>query len=259
MEELMSDLILIERIGPVAVLTLNLPQKRNVLSSEMVRELSRALADLENDSETRALVLTGGRNFCAGGDLSGMSAAIVEMRRMMHDGHRITRTLVNGPLPSVAAVEGSAYGAGFSIALACDFVVADKDTTFCAAFGKVGLIPDSGLAWTLPQRVGIGLAREIMMLSEPIKGEQAHVWGLVDRLCACGKVLETAIALAERLATTAPNSTAATKAMLSRLPIGLDALLAWEVDAQPLLLASDDYREGRNAFAAKRSPRFTGR
>ena len=251
--------VLVEHRGAIAILTLNMPKKRNILSAELVRDLAKTLIDLQDDGRTRALVLTGSPNFCAGGDLGGMAGPVLDMRRTMQTGHRIARGLVGSSLPAVAAVEGNAYGAGFSIALACDFVVADENTTFCAAFAKVGLIPDSGLIWTLPQRVGIGVAREIMMLSEPIKGRRAHEIGLVDRFCETGGVLEKAIGLAERLARAAPAAIATTKAMLSRLPFDLDTLLAWEVDAQPLLLGSEDFREGRSAFMDKRTPDFTGR
>jgi len=255
----MSEPVQIERRGAVAIVRMALTHKRNALGPVLVPALADALEQLQRDTQLRALVLSGGTHFCAGGDLGGMDPAPMAMRSGMQMGHRIVRAIAGGPLPVVAAVEGSAYGAGFSMAMACDFVVADDNTRFCAAFGRVGLVPDYGLLWSLPQRAGLGLAREIMMLCEPISGAKAHEWGLVERLSASGKVLDTALELAQRLAQQPPGTLAATKAALSRLPLGLDALLAWEADTQAVLAASEDFQEGVRAFAEKRAPRFSGR
>ena len=255
----MPELVSIARRGAVAIVTLNLPNKRNALGNELCTLLAQQLTAIQDDRSLRALVLSGGPQFCAGGDLDGMKNSALEMRRAMQVSHRIIQALTGGALPAVAAVEGKAYGAGFSLALACDFVIADANTSFCAAFGRVSLVPDFGLLWTLPQRVGIGRAREILMLCEPISGTQAHQCGLVDRLCDTGTVLDTAIGFAERLALQSPASIATTKAVLARLPLNLDTLLAWEADTQSLLLQSEDFQEGVRAFREKRSPRFSGR
>jgi 2-(1,2-epoxy-1,2-dihydrophenyl)acetyl-CoA isomerase len=252
----MSGVVLTERRSAVVVVTLNLPRKRNALGAELYPELTRVLETLQGDGSLRAIVLTGGPHFSVGGDLEGLDAPVLEMRRAMHLGQRLIRAIVGGPLPVVAAVEGNAYGAGFSLAMACDFVVADANTRFCAAFGRVGLTPDYGLLWTLPQRVGTVRTRELVMLCEPIDGTQAHAWGAVDRLCESGTVLPTAIALAERLARQPTGTISTTKAVLSRLPLNLDTLLAWEADTQALLVQSDDFREGVRAFTEKRPPSF---
>lgn len=255
----MADAVLIERQGAVAVVRMNLPQKRNALGAALVPALAEALTALQDERELRALVLTGGAHFCAGGDLAGLDDPPLAMRHSMQIGHRIIRALTGGPLPVVAAVEGTAYGAGFSMAMACDFVVAEENTSFCAAFGRVGLVPDYGLLWTLPQRVGIGMAREIMMLCEPIPAARARELGLVDRLCETGKGLETALALAQRLAQAPPATLATTKAVLARQPLSLDTMLAWEADTQTVLVRTADFSEGVQAFTQKRPPHFQGR
>jgi len=249
----------IERIGNIAQITMNLPKTRNALASPLYTGLAAELARLQDDTDVRAIVLTGGRHFCVGGDLGGLEVSPLEIRREMAHGHRIIRLLAGGPWPVIAAVEGNAYGAGFSLALACDFVVADEETSFCAAFGRVGLAPDYGLMWSLPQRVGTGMAREILMLCEPLAGARARELGLVDRLVTNGTVLEEALKLAARLALAPPGAMAATKAALARLPMPLDPLLAWEADTQALLVNSEDFAEGVRAFREKRSPRFTGK
>jgi 2-(1,2-epoxy-1,2-dihydrophenyl)acetyl-CoA isomerase len=254
----MSETVLVERRGGVALLTMNLPTKRNALSTELLPVLLQRLTEVQDDPETRVIVLSGGRHFCAGGDLGGLDIPLLEMRRAMQIGQRVIRAVIGGQVPVIAAVEGNAFGAGFSLAMGCDFVVADEQTSFCAAFGRVGLTPDYGLLWTLPQRVGMGTAREIVMFCEPISGTRAHQIGLVDRLCETGKVLETAMSLAERLALAPPATLATTKSVLARLPLHLDTVLAWEADTQALLVHSEDFAEGVQAFQQKRPPRFRG-
>jgi len=250
--------VLVERRGAIAVVTLNQPTKRNALSRELSSALAKVLGELQDDAELRALVLTGGAHFCAGGDLGDLSIPALQMRTAMSVGQRNVKLLTAGRLPVVAAVQGSAFGAGFSLAMACDFVVVDANTTFGAAFGRVGLTPDYGLMWSLPQRVGIGMTREILMFCEPIKGEQAKAIGLADRLVDAGEVLPTAIALAEKLAALPPATVATTKAVLSRLPMSLDTMLAWEADTQALLVGTADFAEGIKAFGERRPARFQG-
>jgi 2-(1,2-epoxy-1,2-dihydrophenyl)acetyl-CoA isomerase len=254
----MNEPVLVERRGRIAIVTLNLPEKRNALGAALYPALSRTLAELQNETSLRALVLHGGKHFCAGGDLAALDSEPLSMRDAMHIGHLAVRTLIGGRLPAVAAVSGSAFGAGFSLAMACDFVIGDPSTTFCAAFGKVGLAPDYGLIWTLPQRVGIGRTRELLMLCRQIPADEALSLQLLDRLVGPGETLGAAIRLAEELAAAAPATIATTKSMLSRLPLSLDTLLAWEADTQALLARTHDVREGIHAFAERRSPNFKG-
>ncbi|HEY6644411.1 enoyl-CoA hydratase/isomerase family protein [Povalibacter sp.] len=254
----MTEVVRVERRDEVAVVTLNVPEKRNALGADLYAALSRTLVELQDDMSLRALVLYGGKHFCAGGDLSSLGTSPLAMRQAMSIGHRAVRALAGGRLPVVAAVEGNAFGAGFSLAMACDFVVGDETTTFCAAFGRVGLTPDYGLMWTLPQRIGIAKTRELLMLCEPITGAAAEARQLIDRFVEPGRVFDEAIALAERLALAPPATLATTKAVLSRLPLSLDTMLAWESDTQSLLVHTSDVAEGLRAFAERRTARFRG-
>jgi len=254
-----SEAVLVERRGAVASVVMNQPDKRNALSPEIYLGLADAFSKLQDDPEVRAVVLTGGRHFCAGGDISGLDGPGLAFRGEMHRGQRAVRALVGGRLPVIAAVEGSAYGAGLSLAMACDFVVTDENAAFCAVFPRLGLTPDYGLLWTLPQRVGISKAREMMMFGDVLRGQQALECKLVDRCVPSGSVQETALAMASQLAVAAPATIATIKAALSRMPMSLDTTLAWEADVQALLVNSEDFAEGLRAFRERRTPSFRNR
>jgi enoyl-CoA hydratase/carnithine racemase len=251
----MSEPILVERLDGIAVVTLNLPEKRNALGESLYRPLSHTLRELQDERDLRALVLYGGQHFCSGGDISALQSPGLDMRHAMQVGHDAVRALVGGRLVSIAAVAGNAFGAGFSLAIACDFVVADPSAVFCAAFGRVGLTPDYGLAWTLPQRVSMGLAKEILMLGEPIDARQAKEWRLVDRLAEPGRALADARALAGKIAKVPSGTLETTKSALSRGPLSLEQLLSWEADTQALLATSDEVRERVKAFLEQRTKR----
>lgn len=260
----MSEIVSVERDGAIAIITLNAAHRRNALSHDLLFGLIEAVACLQDDSACRAIVLTGGAHFCSGGDLDLLKSdepaapPVMATRTRLGKGHGLIRTLVGGRLPVVAAVEGVAFGAGFSLALACDFVVADPRARFCAAFTRVGLQADYGLMWVLPQRVGLARARQILMFGDVVDGTQAGAMGLADFISEPGGALALALEKARRLAAIAPGSVTATKAVLSRCPMPLDTMLAWEADTQALLLASGDFREGVAALGDRRPPAFSG-
>ncbi len=172
--------------------------------------------------------------------------------------------LAHGPLlritdssrPYVAAVEGVAYGAGLSLALACDHIVATPDTRFCVPFVHVGLAPDLGLLWTLPRRVGLGRARDMMLGAEPVDGAEAMRIGLADRLAAPGEALAAAVGRAEVFARGAPAALAATKAALRHAGASLAAMLDFEAATQTMLLGTQDHAEGKAAFVERRPAVF---
>lgn len=254
-----DDAVLREDFGDAVALTLHAPAFRNACSVEMREVLLEHLRSASEDRACRFIVLTGADgNFCSGGRIRAEAKPDPEKtRRNVGVFHDIVRLLHRGPKPTVAAVEGFAFGAGFSLAMACDYVVAGKGVRFCASFGKVGLMADAGLAWTLPQRVSAARARDLLLTGREVRGEEALAMGLVDRLLPEGEAKAAAIEAGQRYASIAPLSLAATKRVLDGSS-SLDAVLAAEALEQPQLTLSQDYAEGRAAFHEKRAPVFRG-
>ena len=252
--------VIVSREGPVAVVMLNEPAKRNALTMELRTALLASLDGCIVDAGCRAIVLTGaGGAFCSGGDLSTMrSGDPMGARRRLAIVHDILRRIAAGPKPVVAAVEGAAFGAGLALAAAADVVVADRSARFCASFGRVGLMPDAGLLWSLPPRVGLGAARRMMLEAAVVSGEEAASIGLVDVLAPAGETLALAIARATKMARMAPLSIAMTKAAFARGTDDLERVLAYEMDGQPMLFQTTDHAEGLDAFKNKREPVFKG-
>jgi 2-(1,2-epoxy-1,2-dihydrophenyl)acetyl-CoA isomerase len=247
----------IAREGAVLTLTLDYPARRNALAIPLRQRMTEVMEAVQGDPSVRAVVVYGASgNFCSGGDISGMDVrdAMSGAERMRRS-HRLIRLLAAGNKPVVAAVEGWCVGAGLSLACACDLVVAAEDARFMAGFGKVGLMADLGLPFTLPARIGAGRARRILMLHEQLTAAEAERIGLVEEVVPRGQTLHYALIRARFLAEQAPAPMALTKAMLSA---GLDAALETERHFQTTLFLSADHHEGRAAFMEKREPRFTG-
>lgn len=244
-----------ERGAGVLTLTLDYPERRNALAIPLRDDLHRILEAAQGDAEIRAIVLTGaGGVFCSGGDISGMDAADAEAaRERMRRTHRIIRLMVAGRLPIVAAVEGWCVGAGLSVACACDTIVAAEDAKFMAGFGKVGLIADLGLPFTLPARIGAGRARQMFLYGTQLDATSAERIGLVDHVVPKGGALAKAAELAAFLAAQASLPIALTKQILAE---GLDRALEDERHFQATCFLSADHAEGRAAFLGKRPPQF---
>lgn len=254
-----AEPVLVEaRDGATLTLTLNYTARRNALSMPLRVALTQAIDRAEGDPNVRVIVLTGaGGHFCAGGDISGMNAAdLAAGRERFRATHRLVTQMVHCAKPIIAAVEGYAVGAGLSLALCCDTIVAAEDSRFAAGFGRIGLIADLGLNHTLPQRIGMGRARQILLYGEQIDAVMAERIGLIDHVVAPGSALAVARDRARALEAAAPLPIALTKRLLAE---GLDAALAQERDLQSTLFLTEDHREGRAAFLEKRKPVFKGR
>jgi 2-(1,2-epoxy-1,2-dihydrophenyl)acetyl-CoA isomerase len=249
----------------VARLTLNRPERLNSLNGAMHAEVRDALARVAAGG-SRVLVLTGsGRGFCAGQDLGDRQVAADGARADL--GESIERNykplvlaLTGLPVPTVAAVNGVAAGAGASIALACDLVLAAKSASFIQAFSRLGLLPDSGATWFLPRLVGTARALGLAMLGERLGAEEAARWGLIWRCIEDAEFPAAVDRLVGELAAAPTRGLVRTReAMLGSASRTLAAQLDVERDFQRELGYTDDYLEGVAAFSGKRAPRFSGR
>jgi enoyl-CoA hydratase/carnithine racemase len=258
-----DDIVQVRREGDVSIVTMNYPERRNAFSMKMRLALIDVFQRLmHDDPATRAIVLTGaGGHFCAGGDLSEMHAVtppLLALRERITVGVRLFKQIYTGTKPVVAAVEGTCYGAGLSLAAACDMVISAETAKYSCAFGKVGLVPDTGILWTLPQKVGGGKARELMLKGDVIDANEARRIGLVSEVAASGHALNAAIEAAARFASYPPVTLALLKASLVNAGNSLDDACRLETDLNPLTRQTSDHTEAVTAFMEKRKPVFTG-
>jgi 2-(1,2-epoxy-1,2-dihydrophenyl)acetyl-CoA isomerase len=257
--------ILVERRAGYRVVTLNRPQRLNACNEEMLGALQDALAEAENDSACRALLLTGaGRGFCAGQDLAdelfkaGETSALGGVLEAYYN--PLVRKLRALPFPVIAAVNGIAAGAGANIALACDIVLAARSASFVQAFTKVGLVPDSGGTWFLPRLVGPARARGLALPAEPLLAEKAEAWGLIWKAVDDGTLMAAAEKLCAEFAAAATIALALTKRALDESwDNDLETQLELERELQRQASLTPDYAEGVRAFMEKRKPVFSGR
>jgi len=248
--------------GGIATITLDRPEALNALTIEMKEELLAALGAVARDRAVRAVVLTGaGRAFCAGQDLKERLAPTptplaVEVRERFNPIIRAMRTMRQ---PVVGAINGVAAGAGASLAFACDLRIAAEAASFVLAFGRIGLVPDSGATWFLPRLVGPAKAAELALLGSSLSAADAERFGLVVTVVPAEALAAEARAIATRLAELAPRALAHTKRALDRSwSVGLDDALEDEAYRQGIVGATADHAEGLAAFIEKRPPRFTG-
>jgi 2-(1,2-epoxy-1,2-dihydrophenyl)acetyl-CoA isomerase len=255
----------------VARITLNRPTALNSFTKQMHRELWAAMDKIEGNPNIRAAVITGaGRGFCAGADLSefdfseGTDATgrtMVERanpRAVINDYFNPTAQRLQAlGVPTIAAVNGVAAGAGASYALGCDITIAAPAASFIQAFSKIGLIPDSGGSWILPQRLGMARAMALCMTGDKLPAAQAKEWGLIWEVA--DDPVQAALAMAAKLATMPTQALVATRHLLrSAHTNSLDAQLGVERDAQSSLGHTHDYIEGVKAFLEKRPAAFKG-
>ena len=261
----LPDLRLETRADGVVVVTLDLPERRNMMSAAMTASWARAMAGLREDRAVRAVVVTGaGPAFCAGGDLSWIGAepeaSVADLRARMLGFYRSWLSVLDLDVPTVAAVNGPAIGAGLALALACDLRYAASDARLAMPFTTLGMHPGMASTWLLPQAVGLPVAREMLLTGRSLRGDEAVGVGLVNRAVPASEVLDTALRAAAAAAAAAPVATRLTKrALADGGHASLQAALDWEALAQPVTLAGADLQEGLAAQRERRPPRFTGR
>jgi len=260
-----SETILSAFADGVLRLTLNRPDKLNAFNEEMHLALRAGFERAHADAAVRAVLLTGaGRGFCAGQDLGDRDPNAAEKPDLGYTIETFYNPLVRQiralAKPVVCAVNGVAAGAGANVALACDIVLAARSARFIQAFAKIGLVPDSGGTWALPQLLGEARAKALALTGEPLAAETAAEWGLIWRCCDDAALMDEAQALAARLAAGPTRALGLTKqAIQAAATNALDAQLDLERDYQREVGAGADYAEGVAAFLEKRKPNFTGR
>jgi 2-(1,2-epoxy-1,2-dihydrophenyl)acetyl-CoA isomerase len=244
-----------ERHGATAVVTLDSPASRNALAATMRDGLAQAVAQVKADREIRALVITGANgSFCAGGDLRSIaSASHLEgdaWRTRMHATNAMFRELLTLDRPVIAAVDGAAYGAGFSLVLAADFVLATPRARFCLSFMRIGLVPDCGATYTLPRIVGVQRARELMLSAREVDAREALEIGIAMELHESTGLMPRAMALAGSFAAASPLAVALVKRIAAD-PGAMEAAFEAEANAQALCFQTTPHRDAVQRFLDK--------
>jgi 2-(1,2-epoxy-1,2-dihydrophenyl)acetyl-CoA isomerase len=261
------ETVLLYRTGAAAKIVLNRPERMNAWSSAVSRDLLEVLRDVASDDAVRAVMLTGaGRAFCSGADLkeatasAGGSGGTLDTNEILTRWyHPIVTTIREMPKPVISAVNGPAAGAGLSLALAADLVVAKQSAYFLLAFVNIGLVPDGGASLFVPARIGFARAAEMAMLGEPVHAPKAVDIGLINAAWPDEEFEKNAEDLLLRLSNGPTRSYAGTKRELNHWVYARMAEhLALEASIQGELGASKDFAEGVTAFLEKRSTQFTG-
>lgn len=233
---------------------LNVPAKKNALTDVLRAELREVVMAAQTDRQVQCLVLSGaGGSFCSGGDISAMTSDRDIAHGRMTILHDVVRMLIGGQKPVIAAVTGSAFGAGLSLALCCDQVICDDTARFCASFGRVGLPPDLALSWTLLRRIGEAAARRMLLSARVVDAGEALQLRLTDELVRPGNLLERAFELAREFSAYTQESKGHVKALVASAAGSLDAILEKEMDSYLTLLNSQEHMAARSRFLAKPS------
>lgn len=253
----------ITRAGATAVLTMNRPESRNALDFAMREEFGAAVAQVRDDPSVRAVVLTGAAgHFCAGGDIKAMAVQqsqkrdIFEGRERIRKIHRWFDELVDLEKPVIAAVDGVAFGAGLSLALCADFVLASPRARFSCVFARLGYVPDLGAMYLLPRAIGLARAKDMVFTGRVLDAAEAHAIGLVQTICD-QDLLESALAYAARFHAAPTDAIGLAKSVMNRaFESDRKDVYAQEAMAQAMCRESDFHAEAVRRFVAKEAPLY---
>ena len=246
------------------VVTLNRPEVRNALNTQMGRELRELFVPLKfTPGDLRCIVVTGSgdKAFCAGGDLKERQGMSDDAWRLQHgifeEGYY---AVMDCAVPVIAAVNGAAYAGGCELALACDFIFASSEAKFALTEVTIGIMPGGGGTQNMPRAMGERRAKQLILTGAPFTAQQACDWGMVNEVHAPGDLMNATLATARRIAANAPISVRQAKRSIhAGLQMDLSSGLAFEVQAYERMISTEDRREGINAFNEKRKPSFKGR
>jgi len=259
----MSQFIQIDHHGATRVVRIHRPERRNAFDLDVRQGLAEAILDARDDDRVKVLVLTGTDGvFCAGGDLKSLTE---DARTVHQDRDRIRRLhpwfreLVNLEKPVIAAVDGPAFGAGFNLALACDFVIATERARFCAVFGRIGLVPDLGGFFLLPRIVGLQRAKELVFTARELSADEAQALGIVMQVVQPDALMPTALQLARQLESASIEAIGMAKNVLNRaFNLDQDTLAELESFAQAVARHSAYHVQAVSNFLGKRPLAFQG-
>ncbi len=261
-----SDALVIERLDHgVVLLRLNLPDRRNAMTDELTEAWQAAIGQLRTHPDLRVVVVTGeGKAFSAGGELAWLEKSATmtpdQLRTRMLSFYRAWLGIRTLDVPSIAALNGAAVGAGLAMALACDLRYATPEAGLSMPFTSLGIHPGMASTFLLPEVVGLGVAREMLLTGRVLRGADALAVGLVNQIFPADTLLAKVLDIASTIATRAPIATRLTRqALTDGGHLSFEAALKWEAIAQPLTMATEDLVEGIAAAKQRRSPRFTGR
>ena len=254
------DNLLIEMSEGVALVTINRPKALNALNMDILRELISAFETLQTNADLRAVILTGagGKAFVAGADIANMAGFdAMQAREFGRLGQRLMRAIETFPLPVIAAVGGFALGGGCELAMACDIRLASENAKFGQPEVNLGVIPGFAGSQRLPRLVGKGMAKELLYTGDIIDAREAHRIGLVNKVVETDKLMETAREMARKIASKGPVAIRFCKeAVDNGMEMEIDKACAYEADLFALCFATEDQKEGMQAFLEKRPARF---
>ncbi len=257
------ETLLFEKTDNIGIITLNRPEKMNTMTPQFLKEFDEVIDLVAEDPEVRVVVLkANGRAFSAGGDFELLKEldTPVKARAVIRKLGRTIAKMYNMPKPIIAAVDGAAAGGGCNLALSCDFVFASEKARFGQAFVNIGLVPDTGGAFTLARLVGVMRAKELMMTGRLIDAEEAASYGMVLKVVPSEQLYDEVMAFARQLAEKPPIAIGYIKQIANRLhELTLEAYFDLEADLMGIALQTEDHKEGLKAFLEKRKPVFQGR
>ncbi|WP_240374748.1 enoyl-CoA hydratase/isomerase family protein [Bacillus piscicola] len=255
------ETILYRKESGTATICLNRPEAFNAFTAQMNKDIIHSLRQAEKDDGVRSIMITGaGKAFCAGEDLGGVDEKTNHAAFLRKRYHPMLKALKNTSKPVTAAVNGTAAGAGMSLALACDFRLVKPDVKFVSAFTGIGLIPDTGFLYMLPRVIGYAKAMELAVLGKPLTGKEAFQLGLATEMIEPPEWEEKTVQFTDKLAAMPTTAVSLIKRyMIDSMHEPLDEFLEKEAQAQRIAGATADHKEGLAAFKEKRTAQFTGK